>query len=210
MFQESLGFLIQPIKDIGNWFGNLIQSLNNWFTGLGTDLSNWFNNLGNDIQNMSTNVGNWFKGLGDSIGNWFTVLKDSIGGWFTNLMTSIGDILSYLNPLSDKFFLKIAFVPQDGYFNGYFTDIKTTFDSKLPIIGTISSVVNSIKDATVNGDAPDFKVSLPGGKWGNGQVSIFNFAILAPYRDTILTILRVLIWLPFILKQYKRIPKVIY
>ena len=70
---------------------------------------------------MVTNQAQGFLDLVDSIGNFFSNLGENIGGFFTNLWTNISDffkdlpvnllnILSYINPWSDNFFLKIAFV----------------------------------------------------------------------------------------------------
>lgn len=94
----------------------------------------------------------------------------------------------------------------------YVSDIKAAFDQKLGFITEIRDFLGSIFGAVIdpNPDPPEFNVNLPGGKWGNGSVRIIDFSIFAQYRSYILNFIRVLLWVPFLIKLYKRLPALIY
>ncbi len=83
-------------------------------------------------------------------------------------------IVGFLNPTSDTFFLKIAFIPSDGYFDTRLHDMRDMITAKLPIIqqilDTFDSVVSSnYYDSTWDGLDADF-----GGLYGLDSVNIVD------------------------------------
>ena len=196
------------VSGIGDFFGNLIDSLGSWFD----DVGQWFSDIGNSI-------GQWFSDLGNSIGQWFTNLindinglAESIGGWFNDLFSTLGEILNYLNPFHENFFLKIAFVPSEGFIPAKFDELKVEFDNRLPIIGTFTDLLTSITEGQskrIRSTSPTFTMELPS-KWGGQTVQVINFDPIDPYVPYIKTLIRFFLWIPFIIKMYKRLPQVIY
>lgn len=78
-----------------------------------------------------------------------------------NIFEKIGDILSYINPFSDNFFgkklvelildgLKGLFVPEDGFFDTYFSDLKNWFSDRLGFLWTPFDIIIDILNKILN------------------------------------------------------------
>lgn len=78
-----------------------------------------------------------------------------------NIFEKIGDILSYINPFSENFFgkklvelildgLKSLFVPEDGFFDTYFTDLKNWFSDRLGFLWTPFDIIIEILNKILN------------------------------------------------------------
>ena len=153
--------------------------------------------------------------IGNLIEEGLGVLANPIIGLtegFNSFVTAIGEVINYLNPWHENFFLKVAFIPSEGFFESYVTDIKEMFDGKITFISEIRDFLGNLFGAVVDPDPdpPEFKINLPGGKWGTGSVQIIDFSLFAPYRAFILNFIRVLLWIPFMLKLYRRLPSLVY
>lgn len=137
---------------------------------------------------------------------------NKIGEGFNNFVNTICEIINYLNPWHENFFLKVAFIPSDGYLEAFVSDIKTVFDDKFAFISDIKDFLNNIFGVVIdkNPEPPEFKINLPGGKWGKGSIKIIDFSIFKDYRPFILNFIRVILWIPFLIKLYKRLPSLIY
>jgi len=109
--------------------------------------------------------------------------------------------------------LKLAFVPSDGFISEKFDELKADFDDRLPIIGTLTELFNSITEAQRpsirSTTKPKFEIELPG-KWGGQKVEVINFDVIDPYIPYVKTFIRFMIWIPFLIKMYKRLPQIIY
>lgn len=133
----------------------------------------------------------------------------SIPKFLNDIWTSIKDILNYLNPLHENFFLKLAFVPADGYFTNFFNEIHTAFKAKIPFIAQILDFLNSIKNASVNGQIPEFKFTVTK-TFGGGTYHLLSFEYFTEYRDIIINFIRFTAWFIFLKRLFRRIPKVVY
>lgn len=147
-----------------------------------------------------------------SLADGFNNLINGIRDFFEDTIAAIGEVLNYLNPLSEKFILKIAFIPSEGYFEEFAGEIKQSFDNKFAFISGIGDVLKRLFNCVIDTDPkpPEFTVNLPGGKWGRGKVKIIDFSYFAEYRPYILNFIRVLLWVPFLIRLYKRLPNLIY
>lgn len=144
--------------------------------------------------------------------------KKSLGDGFGGLASGIGDtvnlltnLLDYINPISDDFFLKVALVPSDDYFNNYFDEIKQEFDKRLNLdsLNTfINAVINPVKTIENFGTTPDFEINLPK-KYGGVTVKIIDFSYWQLYKDPIIAFMRVVLWLGFVFKVHKSMPSII-
>lgn len=78
-----------------------------------------------------------------------------------NIFKKIGDILSYINPFSENFFgkklvelildgLKGLFVPEDGFFDTYFSDLKDWFSDRLGFLWTPFDIIIEILNKILN------------------------------------------------------------
>jgi hypothetical protein len=164
--------------------------------------------LGEGFNNFIEGVGDFFENLIDSLETWF----EDIGQWFNDLFGALGEILNLLNPWHEDFIMKVAFIPSEGYFEDFASDLKTNFDGKFTFISDLRDFLGNLFGAVVDTDPapPEFKINLPGGKWGQGSLKIIDFSLFAPYRAFILNFIRVLLWIPFLLKLYRRLPQLVY
>lgn len=239
MFSEGLGLLATPINNladgfnnfidgIGDFFSDLIDSLGNWFSDVWDSLGELNNNIGNWFEDLGTNIGgfftdlrnsvsNWFsdvwnslRELSNNIGNWFEGLGSSIAGFFSELSIKINTILSYLDPFSDNFFLKIAFIPSQEFIDMNNFRMRSLFEDKFTWIDNFRLIFEDIKTKLdEDSNAPQFNITLPE-RFGGKTVSIINFESFDSVRLLIKNIIRIFIWLFFIFKMYKKLPKIIY
>ena len=137
---------------------------------------------------------------------------NELGQGFNSFVNTIGEIINYINPWHDDFFLRVALIPSDGFIQEYVTDIKEMFDGKFTFISQIRDFLGNLFDAVVDPDPnpPEFEINYSGGKWGQGKVQIIDFSLFARYRPFILNFFRVLLWIPFLMKLYRRLPQLIY
>ena len=125
------------------------------------------------------------------------------------MLDGINTILDYLNPFSENFFLKIAFVPSNGFVAEKFESLKSTFLSKVPLLQQIADLFATIK-ATQFGTKPQaITVTMPI-QYGGQTYSVINFDYFTQYRTTILNFIRYSAWFFFLKKTYKRLPSIIY
>ncbi len=219
MFSEGLGLLAQPINNLADGFNNFIEGVGRFFGDLISSLGQWFEDVLTGIISLGLDIGQWFSNILTSVGDWFanvingiTEFANSVGEWFAQLFVTIGEILDHLNPFSEKFFLKIAFIPSDGYFERFASDIKQSFDGKFEFISEIGNALKKLFGGVFDTDPepPEFTVNLPGGKWGEGKVKVIDFSLFADYRPFILNFIRVMLWIPFLIKLYKKLPDIVY
>lgn len=174
-------------------------------------------NIWNDLEDFFGwfDPAGWLVDIGDIVEEGLGVLARPIGELsegFNSFVNTIGEIINYINPWHDDFFLRPAFIPSEGYIESYVTDIKVMFDGKFTFISELRDFLGNLFGAVVDPDPapPEFKINLPGGKWGQGSVKIIDFSLFAPYRSFILNFIRVLLWIPFLLKLYRRLPSLVY
>jgi phage-related protein len=217
LISEGLGVLATPINALADGFNNFISGVGDFFTNLIDSLGSWFEDIGNFFSNLIDSLGSWF----DDIGQWFADLGNDIGSWFQgvsdkitqfaeNFSDAMSNFMSYLDPTSENFFLKLAFIPSDGFISGKFNELKVVIDDRLPIIGTLTELFNTITDVqSIESTKPKFEIELPD-KWGGQTVEVINFDVIDPYIPYIKTLIRIFLWIPFLIKMYKRLPQVVY
>ena len=71
-------------------------------------------------------------------------ISDAISGFFTAIQKTIDKMLDYLNPTSDNFFLKTAFIPEDGWFSSQITSLHDTALLKFGWVSDLRSMLSSI------------------------------------------------------------------
>lgn len=211
LFQEGLGLLAEPINALGEGFNNFIEGVGDFFGNLIDSLGTWFENLGQWFDNLVYNLEQWFTNLRNNIVSWFEVVSNDITQFAENFKNTMTNIISYLDPTSDRFFLKLAFIPSDGFISEKFNEVKAEFDNKLPIVGSLTELFNTItqEQSIQSTTKPKFEIELQD-KWGGQKVEVINFAIIDPYIPYVKTFIRMMIWIPFLMKIYRRLPKIIY
>lgn len=215
LISEGLGVLAEPINALGEGFNNFIEGVGDFFENLIDSLGTWFENLGQWFDNLVNDLEQWFTNLGNDIGSWFEEVSNDITQFAENINNTMSSIISYLDPTSERFFLKLAFIPSDGFITEKFNEVKADFDNKLPIVGTLNELFDSITQTqsiqtqSIQSTKPKYEIELPD-KWGGQKVEVINFAIIDPYIPYVKTIIRFMIWIPFLIKIYRRLPQIIY
>lgn len=142
----------------------------------------------------------WWKWLFDLLLAPINLILDLIQGLFDLLGGLVSALLDGL---------KALLIPSDDFFKNMFTDFKSLFDTKLPLIPQLQEFFSSIKDTTVDSKKPKFEVTFPE-NWGGDTYSIIDFTFYDEYRAWILNFIRFIAWFVFLKKLYQRIPKIIY
>lgn len=138
----------------------------------------------------------------------FNTIKESI--------TSIGEffieLLSYINPFSENFFvykliellgdlLKWLFIPENNPFN----ELSSKFDEKFAFIEQIKILINDLLGFNNYGDkAPTFNMS-----WRGVTFALIDFSLFLEYRTWLHGIILAIAWFTFLFKTYKKLPSII-
>lgn len=116
-------------------------------------------------------------------------------------------LLDYFNPLSQNFFLRVAFIPQSAEYELKKTELKESFTSKFLFYDNILDAFEQIKNlGTGSATPPDFKVTMPE-KYGGGTFSIVDFSYFVDYRVYILNFQRCIMWFFFVKGIFRSLPK---
>lgn len=114
-------------------------------------------------------------------------------------------IVDYLNPFSENFFLRIAFVPREGYLKD---KVSSTFDKaskKFPAISQLkdsfSALLTSTSDVT---SWEGIKVNFS--RYGIGEVVIVSPAFVNLLGNKLKFWISGCIWFMFVLYFLRRIP----
>lgn len=135
-----------------------------------------------------------------------------LGNKVSDLKDDVLNILNYLNPFHENFFLKLAFVPRDGYFESKYQQIQSNINSKLSFFDNIKSVNDSIEQAFQSGSSgepPQFVFFLPS-KYGGGEVKIIDFSMYNQYRTLIHSLIIMVSYYWFVKRIIRRLPQVIH
>lgn len=195
-YEDGSGFffraeLPEPDDDENGFWENL-EEFFSWFNP-----DSWLSDITDRVQ--------------ESVGVLVEPLEELKEG-FNNFVIAMGEIINLLNPWHENFFMRVAFIPSAGYMEDFRTDIKEMFDNKFSFISEIRDFLAFIFSSPIidNPGPPEFKINLPGGKWGSGSVQIIDFSIFEDYRLFIINFIRVILWIPFLIKLYKKLPSIVY
>jgi len=105
------------------------------------------------LLNLANTIGNFFGDLGNNIGNFFSGLWNNIFEFFKDLPTHIVNIwnnfvelLQYINPWSNKFFLKIAFVMTEEQEQEHLNRKNEFHDILMDKIPFVSVLIDTFQD----------------------------------------------------------------
>lgn len=135
-------------------------------------------------------VGDALTSVGRAIGTGLDFVARSLADLFsaiTDLAVMIGDfivtIISYINPLSENFFLKVAFVPSDGFFTEYLASFNDMVNSKFAVIGQLRDTLSAFGTAVSSNVNSDFSIKADLSRYGIGEQEIVNGQALRAYGE---------------------------
>ncbi|GAB6107492.1 hypothetical protein [Fusibacter bizertensis] len=166
----------------------------------------------NVITGLPSTIFNLFKdsldGLGWLLNTIYDVIKD-IPQKIDDLFNLLTTLLSYINPLSDNFFLKIAFVPSPGFLTNYASEQLSNIFESFWIVQIFQDVMDQVKEISLTSPKPEFTIDLPA-KWGGTTVKFIDLQFYDDYRDYIHTFIKVVAWFFFLKSLVRRAPNMIY
>jgi hypothetical protein len=105
---------------------------------------------------------------------------------FSDLYGSLVSIVDYLNPMSESFILKIAFIPEEGYFQGKIEELSMKAEDSVGLFSQLRDTFTAIVDAVNDQDEWEgIRVQMSSyGVGGLGQVTIVDpsFINYASYK----------------------------
>ena len=128
------------------------------------------------------------------------------------LALGINNLQNFLDPSSDSFILKVAFVPRESFLQAYFNDMNTLIDSRISGISSLISYFEGTKNTFELGQAgepPTFEIDLPA-KYGGVSVSIIDFSFYTQYRRYIHNFILMVAYFFFAWKMIKKLATVIH
>lgn len=100
---------------------------------------------------------------------------DSINQAVSPIVDSLNSLISFLNPFSDDFFLKLAFVPSDNaIYLQKLDELKATANSKFPVLNDINNMLNALNDSSFDDSGWDGVSVDFGGRYGLNEVQIVS------------------------------------
>jgi hypothetical protein len=112
-------------------------------------------------------------------------------------------ILDYLNPLSDNFFLKIAFVPSNNYINNQFNTLQQNINYRFSWVTDIQSMIKSIKMSDTTGGIANIHAVIP---IINRDVVVVDFKYLNDHAEFIRGLVSALIYFLIIIYLIRNVP----
>lgn len=142
-------------------------------------------------------IGNAFNAVANAIGSGF----DAVRGWISNavkdlkspldliksgldLIKNVLDtIIKWINPLSDDFLLKKAFVPSESFMTNYKDRFNNLLNTKLAFLYQVRDTLNAFTNAVESNVKNDYSIKADLSRYGIGQVEIVNGQALKAYGD---------------------------
>jgi hypothetical protein len=133
---------------------------------------------------------------------WLKAIWEAIVNFFKGAVDFFNNILSYLNPWSENFFLRIAFVPKEGFMTRSFDKFKTEVFAKFHIdeyVQSLEQLGGSRHSGGTFGAVVPFGADSSGGGvgaslnvYGVGAVSgeIVNVSFFEKHKNDIFNIMR--------------------
>jgi len=128
------------------------------------------------------------------------ILSETIINNFTTIINNNGG-----DP-DENFFIRL-FVPRASVIQGYAENIKNTWDRKFGVFGQFSELADEfieVLEARADDGAPNFEIELY-----DQKMNIIDFSFFDDYIDYIRIIIVALLWIAFVIRMYKRLPRII-
>jgi hypothetical protein len=165
---EAINVLVSPLIALGHAIGNGFDSFMEWSRAFDEKYRGNFSLLISDIFNLNKEV---------KTGN------ESSSNWLSTTFNRLGTIVNFLDPTHEKFFLRVAFVPDKEFMNDYTTNFEGLVKSKLAVFGQLSDTFEAsfvaMQSKVTNWEG--IKIDLK--KWGAGEVEIVSGTAMAYYGE---------------------------
>lgn len=112
----------------------------------------------------------------DAITGGISNIISFLTGKLTDLYNSLVSIVDYLNPMSESFILRIAFIPEEGYFQGKIDELNTKAQDSVGLFSQLRDTFTAIVEAVNDQDEWEgIRVQMSSyGVGGIGEVTIVD------------------------------------
>lgn len=160
-----LGLLVAPLNWIGDaiaaladniytGINNVVDSMQNLWEDAGAIWSGIADNLANLADSIASKLAGFFSDILTGIESGVKLMVDTVVGWIDKVITGIKQLADYLNPWSDRFALRLAFVPAVGYFDTYYGDLSLALTTKFSFFAQLKETVAALKSQQDNDEWP--------------------------------------------------------
>lgn len=149
------------LSDLGDSLGKSIKDM--WH-GLADGLSDLWDAISLGFKNLS----GWLSDLGDALAKSIKDMWDGLTKNLVDLWKSVGKIidnfvemLSYINPFSDKFILKVAFIPKEGHLQKELMEFRGTINRQFAFLSQIGDSFDAVRATVESSSFQGWKVRFP-------------------------------------------------
>jgi len=235
---ESIGDLASTLdtsiaNSISNMATNVVTSINNSIASITTktdsivtkitDITGALSTIKDDVINAISNsvsgLTSNISGLKNAVIDEIISIKDlvylqllDILDGVTSFDVNMYKLLRFINPGDTNFIVKLLLSVSDEdkqIISESFDDMMQMLKTKLSIIDSIDTFNDSLNDIDSSRQVLDFKITLPD-KYGGAEVKFFDLSPILPYAERVRFIIKIFIWAAFILRTYRRLPRMVY
>lgn len=151
--------------------------------------------------------GGLFGDLAEVIAGGFSGIVSFLTDKFGQIHGSLVSLIDYFNPSSDSFILKIAFIPEEGYFENKINELKDKAQDSVGLFSQLEDTFNSVAQAVTDDDHWEgVKVDLSCYGVGNiGEVMVIDPTFINFSSDKIKFWISGLIWFTLLLWLVRRV-----
>lgn len=198
VLDDIFGFVEPALTGIGDKITGIIEPIVSAVEGI--------------VSPIVTGIWNSFSTVLDGM-SWLLNSTYEVVRGIPDLITSVIDLITslvdYINPFSPNFFLKIAFIPSDGFFTYYVSEHFSNIMNSFWVVQLYTSVTDQLKAIAIESPKPIFEITLPA-KYGGQTLSVIDFSFYDEYRDYIHLFIKVTTWFFFLKSIVRRAPDIIY
>jgi hypothetical protein len=194
---------------------NIITKITDITGVLGTIKDDVINTISNSVSGLTSNI----SGLKNAVIDEIVGIKDLVYFQLLDIIDAVTSfdvnmyqLLRFINPSDSNFIVKILLSVSDEdkeMISDSFDDMMQMLKMKLSIIESIDTFNDSLNDIDSSRQVLDFKITLPD-KYGGGEVKFFDLSPVLPYAERVRFIIKIFIWAAFIIRTYRRLPRMIY
>lgn len=92
----------------------------------------------------------------------------------SEIYNGIVSLIDYLNPFSENFILKVAFIPEEGYFQRKIDELRIKAEESVGLLGQLKDTFNAVAEAVTDED-----------EWEGVKVDMFSYGVGAVGEVTI-------------------------
>lgn len=99
------------------------------------------------------------------------------------MAADIDALLGWLNPVSDDFFIRAAFLPSDAFMSEYTSKFDMLIDTKFAVFNQVKDTLEAVRQSLESHTTTWQGVKVDMSSYGLGEISIVNSEAIAYYGE---------------------------